>query len=125
MAKHYHRKTLSNLDELDLEQTKIRKAYHSMEHHFLESLFQPEKIAFTLGSRLVKGLVSKKKNTTAPGSAKGFFAARYPAIGPGRNLFQKMVCSLVRLQIFNLGFFLGRSVMKGLRQKRKLKRARS
>jgi hypothetical protein len=123
MVTYYGRKTLSSLDELNREQAKIRKRYTSIEHHFLESILQPEKIAVTIGSNLVRKFRSKKQHTPKSELRHSRPAAKTHPLsslkGGGRLIFKNITRSWLRWQVFNIAFFFGRKTIKWIQQRHK------
>lgn len=123
MTKYYSRRTLNSLDELDREQAKIRKRYTSMERHFLESVLQPEKIAYTIGSNLVGKLVSGKKRARQAAGArvKPHLLSPVSAGCRGRSVLKSMMRSWLRWQAFNIAFFVGKKTVTWIWQRHKEK----
>lgn len=134
MAERYQRKHLSNLDELDKEQEKIRRSYKRMEHDWLSGILNPQQVALSLaGSLLSRTGKSKKKNTkdrTAETVLDTFLdAEKSPSsiISAARNIItnplikgflKNTATSWLRWQAFNLAVYLGKKAYKSIKYKR-------
>lgn len=133
MAKKYTRKKIHSMDELDLEQERIKYKARRIEDDWLDIL-NPQQLAIGL---LGKILTRKAKAKSSIGSSilpsksmSGIIrdtkqkAVAVTAKTPqpaALKIAKKVGISFVRWQLFNLGFFLAKKAYKTIKEKRKQK----
>lgn len=129
MARKYTRKAIYNLDELDKEQARIRSMYRKMEHHWIDTVFEPEKMLFSVASALLSGRGNRKANRTDPGSRAD--RAQLSGLSAFTSLWNKPAVqqavkriggSWLRWQAFNLAFLLGKKTMSFFQKRREQRR---
>ncbi len=128
MPKKYKRRRLSSMDQLDLEQERIRNRVRNLEDNWSKGLFSPGLVMSAAGLLLNRG---KRKL----GSGKTFFSKSQPQ-GAIKNkakssiasffsepmikqAAKKIGISFIQWQLFNLALFAGKKIIAGIRNRKK------
>jgi len=125
MPKKYSRRQFGSLDELDQAQAKLKLKAKQIESDWIQEIFNPQQLAIGVISRLM----SKKKTKSSAKSsfltptqkAKSGNAAmaldvlKQPAV---KRVAKKIGMSFVRWQVFNLAWFLGKKIIKSVKEKK-------
>ena len=120
MAKKYSRKQLGNLDDLDVEQAKLKVKARQIEGDWISNILNPQQLAIGL----VGNIISKKAAKSSKGKNSILKIASDPnaanlAVGLLRQpLLKKIGLSFVRWQMFNLAWFLGKRIVKKMKANR-------
>jgi hypothetical protein len=131
MAKKYTRKQLESMDQLDLEQERIRNKSRKIESGFIEAL-HPQQLAITfLGNFLSRKLTgNKKEKSYIVGAPKGKVAPANTRKGKidsirkhplFKSLLKKVGISFLKWQAFNLALFAGKKIYYAIKDKKKPK----
>jgi hypothetical protein len=127
MAKKYTRKQLGSLDQLDLEQERIRNKSRKIEDDFVQVL-NPQQLVITfLGNFLSRKIAGNKKDKTYTAgiksdskNTKGKIDSirKHPLFKP---LLKKVGISFLKWQAFNLVLFAGKKIYHAIKDKKKQK----
>lgn len=128
MAKRYTRKQLGSLDQLDLEQERIRDKSRKIETDFVHAL-NPQQLLISLAGGFISRKIAgnkKDKNYTAriksdnKGSIKGRIdeIRKHPLF---KSLLKKVGISFLKWQAFNLALFAGKKIYQAIKDKKKPK----
>jgi hypothetical protein len=128
MAKRYTRKQLGSLDQLDLEQERIRNKSRKIESDFVQVL-NPQQLAISfLGNFLSRKIAGKKKDkgytakvkSDDKDSVRGKIdnIRKHPLF---KTLLKKVGISFLKWQAFNLALFAGKKIYHAVKDKKKQK----
>lgn len=129
MAKRYTRKQLESMDQLDLEQERIRNKSRKIENDFVEVL-HPQQLAITflgnflnrklIGNRKEKGYIADvpKGKVAFANTPKGKIDSirKHPLF---KSLLKKVGISFLKWQAFNLALFAGKKIYHAIKDKKK------
>jgi hypothetical protein len=131
MAKRYTRKQLGSLDQLDLEQERIRNKSRKIESDFVQVLNPQQLLISFLGGFLSRKLAGKKEKTyianIKPDAKGGYISSskgkidhirKHPLFKP---LLKKVGISFLKWQAFNLALFAGEKIYHAIKDKKKQK----
>lgn len=133
MTKRYTRKQLESLDQLDLEQERIRNKGRKMERDFVQVL-NPQQLAITfLGNFLSRKLTGNKKEKTYIAGVRPEGKVAYADTPRGKidsirkhplfkTLLKKIGISFLKWQVFNLALFAGGKIYQAIKDKKKPQR---
>lgn len=130
MAKRYTRKQLGSLDQLDLEQERIRDKSRKIEADFVHVLHPQQLVISFLGGLISRKLAGNKKEKTYQSNLKsnGKVAntskskldqvRKHPLF---KTLLKKVGISFLKWQAFNLALFAGKKIYRAVKNKKKQK----
>jgi predicted methyltransferase len=132
MAKKYTRKQLGSLDQLDLEQERIRDKSKKIETDFVQALNPQQLVISFLGGFISRKIAGNKKEkgyaaysrpkdkTASANSAKGKMDSirKHPLF---KSLLKKAGISFLKWQAFNLALFAGKKIYQAIKDKKKQK----
>ena len=129
MAKRYTRKQLGSLDQLDLEQERIRNKSRKIESDFVQ-VFNPQQLAITfLGNFLSRKIAGNKKDKSYTAGIKSDSSKnnvrgkindirKHPLF---KTLLKKVGISFLKWQAFNLALFAGKKIYHAIKNKKRQK----
>jgi hypothetical protein len=132
MAKRYTRKQLGNLDQLDLEQERIRNKSRKIEGDFVQVLNPQQLVISFLGGVLSRKLAGSKKEKTYIANLKPDGKLAYVNTTKSKldqvrkhplfkTLLKKVGISFLKWQAFNLALFAGKKIYHAIKDKKKQK----
>ncbi len=128
MPKKYTRRRLRNMDQLDLDQERIRNKVKRIEDNWIQTFFNPQQLAISLGSYLLR-----RKKKSKPSSGQSLYTERKSKnINPAKadhtpfvkrpvvkRVARKIGISFIQWQAFNLALFLGKKIIHNIKNKKK------
>lgn len=130
MAKKYTRKKIRSMDELDLEQERIKFKARRIEDDWID-IFNPQQLAIGLLGKVISrkakakstgsGILPYKSAPTIEAGRLNAGVVAADAQKPVVKMAKKVGISFVRWQLFNLGFFLAKKAFKAIKATRKHK----
>ena len=130
MAKRYTRKQLGSLDQLDLEQDRIRNKSRKIEDDFVQVLHPQQLVISFLGGLISRKLTGNNKEKTykanlkSDGKASNISKSKLDEIRKHplfKTLLKKVGISFLKWQAFNLALFAGKKIYHTIKDKKKQK----
>ncbi|MFA6059813.1 MAG: hypothetical protein WC756_16530 [Taibaiella sp.] len=130
MAKRYTRKQLGSLDQLDLEQERIRSKSRKIEDDFVQVLHPQQLVISFLEGLISRKLAGNKKEKTykanfkSDGKAANTSKSKLDEIRKHplfKTLLKKVGISFLKWQAFNLALFAGKKIYHAIKDKKKQK----